>query len=172
MLNLDSLKEGSAAARPQLKSLNVSKNHSFDFNDSLSNGDHLLHKRILFLKETLELDPHLEENKKMLIKHFNEPKIVTESEDDMSPNNRTQNNKSVSLNNGEKLNMVNLNLKVSDSSKNKKMERRFSRKTRSLIRKQFDNEQSDQSPKGQVSVENSERSNYKLPTSYFEKSSN
>lgn len=51
-------------------------------------GDKTLHKRILFLKETLELDPHLDENKAMLREHYNEPLIKDSKKSPrVNPNN-------------------------------------------------------------------------------------
>ena len=59
------------------------------------NGDKKLHKRILFIKETLNIDPHLDENKKILRQIISEPKMEMNAENKFSPRERSEHNKSV-----------------------------------------------------------------------------
>jgi hypothetical protein len=176
-LDISGILEPPVVAKPKLKSINVSNMQSFDYGPFGSAGDKQLHKRILFLKETLDIDPNLEENRRMLIKYFNEPALIDEETRKVSPKDRSLNYKSVAQNDEYKLNMI--NFKTAEPVK-KQSEVKFKRKTQSLIRKQFDQNEknsNNQSSDMIVSPKNNEKLHDKsmfshTSASLFEKNMN
>ncbi|CAI2384563.1 unnamed protein product [Moneuplotes crassus] len=149
--DLDTL-ESNTPIQSKLKRLS-STNKQLNVPQTTSPGDKNLHKRILFLKEILEINPHLKENKSMLRDHFNEPIFTPDNEENQSQKNspRRNNNKTVIVSDS-----LNLNLESSDVPKTKFMasmlknnDIKHRRKTKALIRKEFefDNEASTPSNK-------------------------
>lgn len=81
------------------------------------------------------MDPHLDENKKMLKQIISEPKMPSTGENKLSPREKSEHNKSV-------INQEQDTLKKNFfQDKAKKSEERFRKMTRSMIRKQFDQDQ-------------------------------
>ena len=142
---------------PKFKRLSSTHRNSFNIKNYSNNenfsqfltGDRNLYKRILYLKEILEINPHLDENKAMLREHFNEPILTPPNAEHEDEGNKIIN---LQLKSPKKSPRKPLNktVVISDETvvrptnllahKLKKTDVKMRRKTRTLIRKEFEDD--------------------------------
>lgn len=129
-------------SRSKFARLYSSKRNSLDTASLVAMGDKNLHRRILFLKDTLELNPHLVENKAMLRDQFNEPTQEELYAEKYSPRDRSALNKTVMHTDSNKVETSSIKNTISHFKQNKKFnEMQLRKKTRSVIRKKFDQDE-------------------------------